>query len=525
MTWNLDDPQGNEAAKCRWDVVPYIRGKGIDIGCGPNKVLPHAIGIDSCKDVELFGLDFKPDLVCEDAADLAIPDGDLDFVFSSHLLEHIPYWEGALREWWRVLKVGGYLVLYLPHRDLYPNVGQPGANPDHKRDFVPNDILAAMIDVASNSETGYDIVVEEVRDQGMEYSFLLVLRKLHDFIDEEAHTSLKPKPRRSVCVVRYAGGIGDMIQASGILPELKRQGYHVTVMTTPRGQELLREDPHIDDWVIQDNDEVPNHLLPDYWAVWEQKFDRWINLCESVEGTLLAIPGRAAHKWPANLRRSMLNQNYGEFVARIADLPYRSEAKFYPTDAEDMDAGRYMHNLRSGKPVFAILWALAGSSLHKAYPHMDDVIANVLAAMPQAVVVFVGDEVCQILEAGWEGNPRVKCRSGKTTIRQDLALAQRMHCVVGPETGVLNSVAFQPMAKVVMLSHSSRENLTKHWTNTTALTAQGAPCAPCHQMHYDWSHCREDKETGTAMCQVTISPRMAFDAIAQAYGRWKENQQ
>ena len=106
MTWNLDDPQGNEAAKCRWDVVPYIRGKGIDIGCGPNKVLPHAIGIDSCKDVELFGLDFKPDLVCEDAADLAIPDGDLDFVFSSHLLEHIPYWEGALREWWRVLKVG-----------------------------------------------------------------------------------------------------------------------------------------------------------------------------------------------------------------------------------------------------------------------------------------------------------------------------------------------------------------------------------------------------------------------------------
>ena len=94
----------------------------------------------------------------------------------------------------------------------------------------------------------------------------------------------------------------------------------------PRGQELLREDPNVDDWVIQGQRPVPNHLLPEYWAVWERKYDRFINLCESVEGTLLPIPGRSAHKWPDNLRRSMLNQNYGEFVARIADLPYESAA-------------------------------------------------------------------------------------------------------------------------------------------------------------------------------------------------------
>lgn len=524
MVWRPEDPQGGEALKCRWDVVPYIRGKGIDIGCGPTKVLPHAIGIDSLKDVELFGVQMKPDLVCEDACKLAIPDADLDFVFSSHLLEHIDYWEGALSEWWRVLKVGGYLVLYLPHRDLYPNAGQPGANPDHKRDFVPNDILAAMIDVASNSETGYDIVVEEVRDQGMEYSFLLVLRKLQDFIDPEAHTSLKPKPAKTVCVVRYAGGIGDMIQASGILPELKRQGFHVTMMTTPRGQELLREDPNVDDWVIQDNDQVPNHLLPEYWAVWERKYDRFINLCESVEGTLLPIPGRSAHKWPDNLRRSMLNQNYGEFVARIADLPYESAARFYPTPAEASEADRYVHNLSRGKPAFVVLWVLAGSSLHKTYPHMDDVIANIVEGMPDSHVIFIGDELCQILEAGWDKHPRVHCRSGKTTIRQDLALAQRVSCVIGPETGVLNSVAFMPVDKVVMLSHSTQENLTKHWINTFTLApnAQHAPCYPCHRLHYDWTHCHEDKATGTAVCQVAISPRMAFDAVGQAYVKWRE---
>ena len=63
--------------------------------------------------------------------------------------------------------------------------------------------------------------------------------------------------------------------------------------------------------------------------------------------------------------------------------------------------------------------------------------------------IFIGDELCQILEAGWDKHPRVHCRSGKTTIRQDLALAQRVSCVIGPETGVLNSVAFLPVDKVV----------------------------------------------------------------------------
>lgn len=521
MVWRLEDPQGGESLKCRWDVVPYIRGKGIDVGCGPHKILPHAIGIDSCKDVELFGVDMKPDLVCEDACKLAIPDADLDFVFSSHLLEHIEDTQAALTEWWRCLKVGGYLVLYLPHRDFYPNIGTPGANPDHAHDFWPRDVTKEMALVPGS----WDLVVEEERNEGTEYSFLQVYRKTDSHGRVHTKSAFEPKPPgKTVCVVRYAGGVGDIIQASGILPELKRQGYHVTMMTTPRGQDLLRHDPHIDDWVIQDNDEVPNYLLPDYWAAWEKKFDRFINLCESVEGTLLAIPGRSNHKWPDNLRRSMLNRNYGEFVASIADLQYRSEAKFHPARQEEVDADRYVHNLRRGKPVFAIMWALAGSSLHKTYPHMDDVIANVLAAMPEAVVVFVGDELCQILEAGWEDNPRVIGRSGKTTIRQDLTLAQRVHCVVGPETGVLNSVAFEPVDKVVMLSHSSRENLTKHWVNTTALTAQGAPCYPCHRLHYGWDHCHEDETTGTALCQVTISPRMAFDAIAQAYGRWKDMQ-
>lgn len=173
MTWSAEDPQGNEAAKCRWDVVPYIRGKGIDVGCGPTKVLPHAIGIDSCKDVELFGVEMKPDMVCEDACKLSIPDADLDFVFSSHLIEHLNEPARALSEWWRCLKVGGHLILYWPDPNEYPRVGQPGSNPDHKADYQPEDMIAMMEKVGN-----WDLLVNERRNGGMEYSVLQVYKKL-----------------------------------------------------------------------------------------------------------------------------------------------------------------------------------------------------------------------------------------------------------------------------------------------------------------------------------------------------------
>jgi SAM-dependent methyltransferase len=53
-----------------------------------------------------------------DATDLSrIAGGTYDFVLSSHALEHIANPVKALKEWLRVLKDGGRLLLMLPHRD------------------------------------------------------------------------------------------------------------------------------------------------------------------------------------------------------------------------------------------------------------------------------------------------------------------------------------------------------------------------------------------------------------------------
>lgn len=173
--WRAEDPQGNESAKVRWELIPYTRGRGLDVGCGPYKVFPHMIGVDNCIDTQLFGIAMQPD-VQADVQDLSIfADGSMDFVYSSHTLEHIQDFAKALREWWRVIKVGGYLTVYLPHKKFYPNVGTEGANPDHKHDFLPSDIVEAMKEIGS-----WDLLVNEERNEGMEYSFLQVYQKLEE---------------------------------------------------------------------------------------------------------------------------------------------------------------------------------------------------------------------------------------------------------------------------------------------------------------------------------------------------------
>lgn len=513
MTWRDSDPQGAECDKFKYLVVPYTRGIGADVGCGPKKAFPHFIGIDSGKDTELFGIQMEPDIRVDACDGLPFADAELDFVFSSHLLEHIEDYRGALTEWWRVIRPGGHLVLYLPHADLYPNIGDPGANTDHKHDFRNADIQDAMAAVAEH--TGMEVVLDETRSAGREYSFLQVYKKRDDGVFHVKQTL----PGKTVCVVRY-GGFGDMLQAANVLPALKRQGFRVTVMTTPKGRDILEHDPNIDDWIIQDTDQVPNVELGAHFKQWAARFDRFVNLCESVEGTMLAMPGRANHGWPDAVRHRHMNANYLEFTSELASVPYKSEARFYASREEAKWATEYIAE-HFGQDAFVIVWALAGSSLHKAYPWMDNAIARILLDIPQARIVLVGDEFCKILEQGWEAEDRVRCESGNLSIRETLTLASASDCVVGPETGVLNAVAFDAgIGKVCLLSHSSVENLTKHWLNTVAVTpAAEIGCYPCHRLHYTEEFCDVHPEVGAAMCQFSINPSKVAEAVRRVYKR------
>lgn len=84
--------------------IPYAKhvckGVGYDIGCNRMEwALPGSTPIDLT-----FGTDA-----------LALPDEKMDYIFSSHCLEHLPHWVDALDHWKSRLKIGGVLFLYLPH--------------------------------------------------------------------------------------------------------------------------------------------------------------------------------------------------------------------------------------------------------------------------------------------------------------------------------------------------------------------------------------------------------------------------
>lgn len=453
----------------KYEVVEYTRGVVLGIG---NKAFPHYLCVDVPRD------SVRPDIRVEDPLDLSlvVEDSSVDAIYC----DQFPGAIKAIKDWWRCIKVGGYLVLNIDGEAL--------------------DIVGEMREIG-----GFNFVHRKENEGDVS---LYVFQKRDD--DRTVHEWLfKNNSKKSACVVRY-GGFGDMLQAANILPALKRQGYRVTVMTTPAGQNILKNDPHIDDWYIQDHDQVPNHELGMFWKTISKRFDKFINLCESVEGSMLAMPGRANYFWPHSVRNKRLNTNYLEFTAELAELPYTSELKFYPTTEETDKAKAQL--LKGG---FNVVFALSGSSIHKFYPHQDAVIARILLEKPNCRIFLSGDLACKILEAGWDNEPRVICLSGEMDIRDTLALAKYADAVIGSETGILNAVAFEDNRKVCLLSHSSHENLTKHWKNSVSLATTGLECYPCHRLHHTREHCPEDKETGAALCQKLIDPEAVFMALTK----------
>ena len=217
------------------------------------------------------------------------------------------------------------------------------------------------------------------------------------------------------------------------------------------------------------------------------------------------------------MRHKYLNVNYLQFHADIAEVPFEPVIKFYSTAEEREWARKERQKLGDG---FVIMWSLAGSSVHKHYPHMDTVFARILHTYPKAKIITIGDENARVLEIGWEKEPRVVMRSGVWSIREAMSMIEHVDLIIGPETGVLNAASFYPVPKIVFLSHSSIENLTRDWVNCTSLEPPNTPCYPCHMMHYGFDTCKEGfmeidgkQERVGALCQVNISPDQTWAAI------------
>ncbi len=146
------------------EVIEYTKGTGIEIGCGLNKIHTSAIGVNIVLTESDYGYTYGAQIKSEGTNLPWFTDNSLDYVFSSHCLEHFHEPKKALIEWTRVLKVDGYLVLILPHKNYYPNIGHPNANKDHKHDFLPEDIRQMINDIDKYEIIRIDTLHEKLKN-------------------------------------------------------------------------------------------------------------------------------------------------------------------------------------------------------------------------------------------------------------------------------------------------------------------------------------------------------------------------
>lgn len=105
-----------------WEIEPGIlRAPIIDIGSGKGPLnFPGIV----CWDIEQGDATHMMGVLGESFLT----------VYSHHCLEHLDDPITGLRNWWRILKKGGYLVITVPHRDFYEKRSTLPSifNPDHK---------------------------------------------------------------------------------------------------------------------------------------------------------------------------------------------------------------------------------------------------------------------------------------------------------------------------------------------------------------------------------------------------------
>lgn len=154
------------------ELGPHLDGKVLDLGCGGKKIDPRVIGVDIRPNGD-YGVGYNSlipsggEVAC-DVVDLKpFADKSVDAILAKHLFEHLINPVKALKEWGRVLKDGGRLVIIVPDWRYCESIS---CDPSHTAAYTP-DSLTSLIEAVggfnitrtANVEPGYVCLVSCVK--------------------------------------------------------------------------------------------------------------------------------------------------------------------------------------------------------------------------------------------------------------------------------------------------------------------------------------------------------------------------
>ncbi len=153
--------------------------KGLDLGCGPNKIHPDAVGIDleigDMQYTRYKGKQSDADIQHDIRQPLPFPDDSQDYVAASHFIEHLADPIPVLDEIYRVLKPEGRFLVTMPSQNLIDVIP---LDPTHVMSYTPESFKRLlkrttdfMVMKCEDTSPGFNMIciAEKRKDSGTTY--------------------------------------------------------------------------------------------------------------------------------------------------------------------------------------------------------------------------------------------------------------------------------------------------------------------------------------------------------------------
>lgn len=171
----------SETAKYRHLTEPYCQGAGVDIASQGDAVVPWAMSFD-LPEPEFSryssGQPAKGPIHLRGHAEkLPFDGGSLDFVYSSHLLEDFADPLPILAEWTSCVRIGGYIVILVPDKELWNAAIAKGQPPNcaHQHEYR----VGELSEIFTTYFGHFEIIHDRLTDLTPEdYTIMFVAKRI-----------------------------------------------------------------------------------------------------------------------------------------------------------------------------------------------------------------------------------------------------------------------------------------------------------------------------------------------------------
>lgn len=280
----------------------------------------------------------------------------------------------------------------------------------------------------------------------------------------------------NVLMLRPGGGYGDACFVTRVPRLLAERGHIVDVACEKSIRAVFANNPHIRKFVTV----PPTHVWKDYEKV-SKRYDKVYATHGHVEVGLLY---RTDIKWGAvpnttHRREKAKGKNYQDEIFKGIGLRRKAgKPEFYFTPKEQQKIWGLRDMLDRDKKKL-ILWQWEGSSQSKTLVYGPQYLKKAMELFPDTInYIFTWDAN---LQAQIPEDNRAFLAAGKVEPRESILLCKAADLVIGPESFLINAAAAFDTPKIVFMSHSTPDNLTRYFTNCQCIEpTKEVDCYPCY---------------------------------------------